>query len=1311
MSNITNFIKKNYIITLITLFTLIISLLAGISSFNEAKRVYHDYDVLLQSQAEIADTKFINTVNRLKSDLSFLASVPPIQGIIRASHNNNQDPQENSTTVLWVKRLNIIFHGYINSHPNITQVRYIGLANQGLELVRIDQWIKNVEVISDDKLIPSGHKNFFKETIKLKQGKYFVSDITHTNVDTGTETSTIPTFIVSTPIYDNKGQLFGLLAITYNTNNLFQYLKKTQLNFYQLYLVKESGEYLINPEFTSRSTREQPKKSHWYDDFKTVSKTSLLEENLSEVQKYNQQHFLVKNKSISLYEETSNQIFLKLIFPKATVTNIIVKDFLNNIFTMLIVTITLCGLFYLYRFAVQERQRVKLEQARLAAIVESSEDAIISCTLDGTITNWNNSAATMFKIPPNEAIGQHINDLIVPNTRKHEEIHFLNQIAQGNSISQFNTQRHCKDGNILDVSVSVSPVKDQKNQIIGVAKIVRDISQQVATENKIRTLNTSLEKQVAERTAEIRHYLNLQSAILKQAPVAIIITNPKGIITLFNPAAEKMLGYHPDEIINKCTPLKFIQRSDIAQVAQSLSKQIFNKAVGISFETLILEAKYSLHHHEWHYINKYQSPFPVYQEITPLLDASSNTTGYLFIASDMTQQVANRKKLESIRDHLIKASEVAQLGIWTWNIETNELDWNPLMFKMYGISPPKSGSKLHLETWLKFLHPDDKESVSSNVLNILNEKENFEFVFRIIRQDGSIRHIKSSATIERDDVGKVKTVLGINLDITEQLEKELLLHEAKANAEKANIAKSEFVANMSHEIRTPMNAILGMVELLKLTQLSHKQLDYVKKTESAANVLLGILNDILDFSKIEARKLSLDLQPCNLEHLLNNIGTIASINVRDKNVEILFDIEPDIPIHILADELRLQQVLINLVSNAIKFTHQGEVIISIKRLSTDYDQLLFSVIDSGIGIPDDKLETIFEDFCQAEASTTRRFGGTGLGLAICKRLIHLMGGVLSVDSEINKGSKFSFTLPYPFVNSHSPMSIKEFYKKSHTLKNIKLLIASTNNQTINFLKNIADILNWKTESANTKDQLATTLQLSSDEYKCLLIDTNFLETYKIDAFLSLQESLFPSNIPIIMMMTSYQAQQFSQKLENIAIVNKPVTPSSLLNAVSHAVKPEKHQLSPIKNEKDEPLKGLSILVVEDNPTNQLVAKKLLTSAGANVTVASDGMIAVNTLENNKLLFDVVLMDIQMPNMDGYTATSIIRTQLQRKTLPIIAMTANAMETDKKKALNAGMNNHISKPFKLKQVITVILHEVRKCQNNKNTTHDSLAYTI
>ncbi|MBU2710448.1 PAS domain S-box protein [Zooshikella harenae] len=1310
MSNITNFIKKNYIIALITLFIIIISLLAGISSFKEAKRVYHDYDVLLQSQAEIAETKFINTVNRLKSDLSFFASVPPIQGIIRASHNNDQDPQENSTTALWVKRLNIIFQGYIKSHPNITQVRYIEFANQGLELVRIDQWANSIEVISKDKLIPTRHKTFFKETIKLKQGKFFVSDITQTKVNASTEPSTIPTFIVSTPVYDNNDNLFGLLAITYNANNLFKNLKKTRLNFYQLYLIKESGEYLINPELILHSTDNLAKKTNWNEDFKVVSKTNILEKDLSEVKKYNQQHFLVKDKSISLYEETSNQLFLKLIFPKAIITSIIVKDFLNSIFTMLVVTITLCGLFYLYRFAVHERQRVKVEQARLAAIVESSEDAIISCTLDGTVTNWNNSAATMFKIPSNVAIGQHINDLIVPNTRQHEETHILNQISQGNSISQFNTQRLCKDGNLLDVSVSVSPVKNQKNEIIGVAKIVRDISQQVATENKIRTLNASLEKQVAERTAEIRHYLNLQSAILKQAPVAIIITNPKGVITLFNPAAEKMLGYHPDEIINKCTPLKFIQMSDIAQVAQSLSKQL-NKAVGISFETLVLEAKYSLHHNEWHYINKYQSPFPVYQEITPLLDTSSNTTGYLFIASDMTQQVANRKKLESIRDQLVKASEVAQLGIWTWNIETNELDWNPLMFKMYGISPPASGSKLHLKTWLKFLHPDDKENAYSNVLNTLKENEAFEFFFRIIRQDGSIRHIKSSATIERDDVYKVKTVLGINLDITEQLEKELQLREAKANAEKANIAKSEFVANMSHEIRTPMNAILGMIELLKLTQLSHKQLDYVKRTESAANVLLGILNDILDFSKIEARKLSLDLQPCNLEHLLNNIGTIASINIRDKNVEILFDIEPDIPMVILADELRLQQVLINLISNAIKFTHQGEVIISIKRSSSDYGQLLFSVIDSGIGIPLDKLETIFEDFCQAETSTTRRFGGTGLGLAICKRLIHLMGGILSVESEIDKGSKFSFTIPYPLDDSHSFMSVKEFYKKSHTLQNIKILIASNNSQAICFLKKAADILNWKTGSANTIDQLMAKLQSRGDEYKCLLIDTSLFETYKIDAISSLQESLLPKNIPIVMMMTSYQAQHFTQKLENIAIINKPVTPSSLLSTVSHAVKPDKPQLSPIKAEKNESLRGLSILLVEDNPTNQLVAKKLLTSAGANVTVASDGIIAVNTLENNKLPFDVVLMDIQMPNMDGYTATNIIRTKLQQcKTLPIIAMTANAMETDKKKALNAGMNNHIGKPFKLKQVITVILHEVQKCQNNKSTTHNSLAYT-
>lgn len=1308
MTKLVGYLKNKHIFYVLIISLVLLVFLSITLFYIERSRIYDEYNQTLEAEAEKVNLKITSTIENLKSDLLFLASTPPILGIARSIQNNNLDLQENSTTALWRSRLEQIFTVYLSTHPNILQLRYIGIKNDGKELVRVDFKNDKVVAVNENSLQPKANRDYYQESLSLKPGEHYISDINLNRENGKISEPYQATFRITTPVFNSQNQYFGMLVINYDAHALFNELQTDLPNNFTLYLTKKSGEYLIHPDSFKTFSADLNTAYSWSKDFSDVSEIHAQPKNLS-IMSYKGEHFLVKSKDLPIYQGLNDKsLVVKVMVSENFVFFQTIKNVAIDILAMFFGVLTLSGLLYFYRLTRVEQQRVSVEQARSAAIVEGSQDAIIGITLDGHVTDWNKGAEYIFGYTAQEVLGKSVLELIIPSDKKDEEQLIYNKVENGQHVSQLSSKRQCKDGSLVDVSITVSPIRNKEGEIVGAAKIIRDISQQKATEEELYTLNTSLEQQVVERTAEIQHYLNLQSAILKQAPTAIIITNTEGIITLFNPAAEKMLGYLSSEVVDKLNYINILEKKEIIELAQ-----IFSSKMGInadpSFKVLVLETQYSLHSsREWMLLKKNGIAFPAYQEISPLIDTELKVTGYLFIATDMSQQVADRIRLENMKDQLVKASEVAKIGIWKWDVRTNEVEWNSIMYEIYGIKPESNGEKLSFSTWLASLHPDDKQLMQDKVQKAISEGTRLDPIFRIIRNEGEVRYIKSDATIEHDIAGNPTIMLGINRDITDQLKNEQQLRNAKLMADKANIAKSEFVANMSHEIRTPMNAILGMVQLLKKTKLKSKQLDYLVKTESAAKVLLGILNDILDFSKMEAGKLELDPHTCHIDQLLRNVSTISSVNIRDKNIEVLFDIDPNLPSYIMADELRLQQVLINLTSNAIKFTHEGEVLLSVHLLekNNNHTILKFSVQDTGIGISHENLENIFNVFSQAEASTTRRFGGTGLGLAICQRLVTLMGGKLVAESQLNKGSTFSFTIPCSAIEPTTHLSAIEAKGKLLSLQNFKLLIIDDNKNVRALLTKMAESLGWYAEAVmNGQDAIN---KLQTEQYNCILIDTSMPDMDGFDT-IKYMNSHFPEhNWPIVIMMTVHQTKELLDRLSGFkeiqTVLTKPVTPSTLLDSVFDAVTPTEINASDEPETSSERLKNLSILLAEDNLTNQQVAKELLELEGAEVKVVNDGKEAVNTLKSANHKFDIVLMDIQMPTMDGYTATKEIRHTLGLKSLPIIAMTANAMQTDREKALSIGMNNHIAKPFELEEVINIILSEVNKCQtaSNKNT---------
>jgi signal transduction histidine kinase/CheY-like chemotaxis protein len=541
---------------------------------------------------------------------------------------------------------------------------------------------------------------------------------------------------------------------------------------------------------------------------------------------------------------------------------------------------------------------------------------------------------------------------------------------------------------------------------------------------------------------------------------------------------------------------------------------------------------------------------------------------------------------------------------------------------------------------------------------------------------------------------------GMVHDMAQQNKDEAALRLAKQEAEHAAIVKSQFLANMSHEIRTPMNAVLGMLKLLQGTDLTPRQFDYVGKSESAAKSLLGLLNDILDFSKIDAGKMELDLEPFRLDRLMRDLSVILSVNVGAKPLEVLFDIDPATPNVVVGDALRLQQVLINLSSNAIKFTQSGEVVLQVKvvRKSQNSSTLHFSVRDTGIGIAADKQEHIFSGFSQAETSTTRRFGGTGLGLSISKRLVGLMGGNLELTSVLGQGSNFHFTVTMQTKELEDDLSAQAALPVA---KNLHVLVVDDHAVARELLAGMARSWGWQVDVAADGAQAIALVEARIDAgqpaYHAIFMDWEMPGLDGWDTIARLRQLGGTTLAPITVMVTAHSRQALSsrstdEQAQLSAFLVKPVTASMLYDAVAEAmaghtqVRPRMR--SPVASEGR--LRGMRLLVVEDNLINQQVARELLISEGADVAIADNGLLGVTAVAQASVPFTAVLMDLQMPVMDGFAATRAIRNELHQKSLPIIAMTANAMASDREECLAAGMDDHVGKPFDLSHLVSVLL---------------------
>jgi two-component system sensor histidine kinase/response regulator len=816
-----------------------------------------------------------------------------------------------------------------------------------------------------------------------------------------------------------------------------------------------------------------------------------------------------------------------------------------------------------------------------------------------------------------------------------------------------------------------------------------------------------LEEQSVEMEAQQFELMQTEAwyrGIVETAPDGMLVANEQGIIILCNPKAEELFGYAPGELmgqsVDQLVPMG--ARAGHAQKRAGFMAMGGNRAMGAGFDLKGLR--------------KDGSEFPIEIGLSLLPDLGGRGVCACTSIRDISERIVVQKQLQLSNFLSEQAMDLTQSGYWHVPLNTDDGYYNSSERAaiIYG-DPPRKDWRYHvMDEWYVNVKLGDEVAAESALTNftaaIAGTVPRYDVTYAYKRPvDGRIVWIHALGHIVRNAKGEATDMYGVAMDVTISREAEQNLQQAKELAEDATRMKSDFLANMSHEIRTPMNAIIGMSHLVLKTELAPRQRDYIKKIQGSGQHLLGIINDILDFSKIEAGKLSIEYTDFELDKVLDNVANVSSEKTSAKGLELIFNIDQNVPRYLNGDSLRIGQILINYANNAVKFTDEGEIVIAVNVLEQNEQEALlhFSVRDTGIGLTDEQQTKLFQSFQQADMSTSRKYGGTGLGLAISKQLAQLMGGDVGVESVYGEGSTFWFTAR--MKKTEAPM--KNLLLEP-ALRDRRALVVDDHDMARGVLDILLSKMSFHVDEAASGQEAIAAIQRAAQAgkpYEIVFLDWRMPGMDGIETARAIGELRLPTT-PHLVMVTAYGREEVLQAAESVGlddVIIKPVNPSILFDSVVRILggQLEEMRIEDSRGTNNEPdlssIAGAEVLVAEDNELNQEVAMGLLTDAGFAVTIANNGEEALNLLKQHS--YDIVLMDMQMPVMDGVSATQEIRKSASLDELPIVAMTANAMTQDKERCLAAGMNDHVAKPIDPDELFRTLLRWIKP---RTNSTHEA-----